>query len=120
MVLHPPTRPAAPSSAAPAVQTQPTAGAPREARQPDQPFSPTTRPPAPQPAATQVIQREAPPPDISRVSEAPPVWGEIVQRAEGEEDKDVPEELDMADLAERIYPLVKRLLAIERERRPSR
>lgn len=119
MVLPPvPPRPAR-SSAAPVVQTKPTVAEPRETRRPEQPFPLTMRPLAPQPAATQVVQREAEPPDISHVSEAPTVSGTIVQRAEGEESEDVTEELDLADLAQRIYPLVKRLLAIERERRSS-
>jgi hypothetical protein len=43
----------------------------------------------------------------------------VVQRAEGE-GSESEEELDLAELAERIYPLVKRLLAIERERMPGR
>jgi hypothetical protein len=44
----------------------------------------------------------------------------VVQRAEGEEEDDESEELDLTELSRRIYPLVKRLLAIERERMPGR
>jgi hypothetical protein len=44
----------------------------------------------------------------------------VVQRAEEEDEDDEPEELDLTELSRRIYPLVKRLLAIERERMPGR
>jgi hypothetical protein len=59
---------------------------------------------------------------IQRVSEpvitaAPePAAPTIVQRTLAEETKPEPEEVDLTDLAQQVYPLIKRMLLIERER----
>ena len=93
----------------------------------DQPSLPLAQPPTPQamvqrqpePASEEVSQRQPAPPDVSSVVGAPHT---MVQRDETEvegEGSEV-EELDLAGLAQRVYPLIKRLLLIERERRPGR
>jgi hypothetical protein len=81
------------------------------------PSMPLVTPPPPQVTpTTETVQREpdpaVPPPDIPDISP-------IVQRAAAEE-VEFEEEIDLTDLARRIYPIVKRLLAIERERWPGR
>jgi hypothetical protein len=80
------------------------------------PPPPLEQPPAPRPERTEAIQREPGPTIIGSIQEAPAPQGPLVQRAEEEEEA---EEIDLAELARRIYPLVKRLLAIERERMPG-
>jgi hypothetical protein len=59
------------------------------------------------------VGRQAPATPVETVTAAPPA----VQRAV-EDDTDDEWELDLGMLAERVYPYVKRMLQIERERRP--
>jgi len=80
-----------------------------------EPPLPLARPRVTQPTPAQVVQREVSPPEITPIGGTPSVQGQLVQRAEGEGGE--PEEIDLADLARKIYPLVKRMLSIERERR---
>jgi len=48
-----------------------------------------------------------------------PVRGTIVQRAaDKEEEEKEGEKVDLTTLARLVYPFVKRMLAVERERRP--
>jgi hypothetical protein len=42
--------------------------------------------------------------------------GPVVQRAEAEEEEEEMEGMDLAELAQRVYPFVRRLLRIEQER----
>jgi hypothetical protein len=78
---------------------------------------PLAQPPTPQPTVQQ--QPEPAPPAVSSAVGAPHT---IVQRAETEAEGEGSEleELDLADLAQKVYPLIKRLLLVERERRPGR
>jgi hypothetical protein len=112
-----PVSPRAPSSSPPARPAQavkPGVSRPDERSELSLPLAP---PPAPQPAPAEVVQRQPEPPAISSVT--PPQ--QIVQRAEGEEPSgEARGGPDLSELARQIYPLVKRMLAIERERRPDR
>ena len=81
------------------------------------PLPPVPQPPQLQVSPSETIQRE--PATIVGTLVQRDTVADVVQRAEGE-DSESEEELDLAELAERIYPLVKRLLAIERERMPGR
>jgi len=67
------------------------------------------------------FERPAPPPTrAAELVAQPAIVGELiqrepaVQRAEAEET--APEPIDLTALARRVYPFVKRLIAIERER----
>jgi hypothetical protein len=93
----------------------------------DQPSLPLAQPPAPQaavqrqpePASAEAGQLQPASPEVSSVFETSHT---IVQRDDTEvedEGSDV-EELDLAGLAQRVYPFIRRLLLIERERRPGR
>jgi hypothetical protein len=68
--------------------------------------------PAPQPALAETIQRMPMDAADTLTAQSAP----IVQRAEGEEEEFEP--ISLMQLAHRIYPIVKRLLAVERERMP--
>jgi hypothetical protein len=88
---------------------------------------PPVHPLPPQPDQAQAEQPQSQLPLAETIQRQPdPVVGTlipediVVQRAEGEEEDDESEELDLTELSRRIYPLVKRLLAIERERMPGR
>ena len=82
-------------------------------------------PPARWPAPAALIQRQpvAPPVDLTvaaqgtdvvqRAVETPPETGLATTEEEGPE-------LDLDHLARQIYPLIKRMLAVERERRSAR
>jgi hypothetical protein len=82
-------------------------------------------PPTPQLPTGEMLQREAL--AISMDLAPPPRRVEVVQRAEEElitsdvsgEGKET-KELNLDDLARQIYPLIKRMLAVDRERRFSR
>jgi hypothetical protein len=74
---------------------------------------PVIEPPSPE-EEEQVVQREPEPPAISPVSRAPSEPVHVVQRAESDEAEF--EEVDLVQLAQRIYPLIRRMLSIERER----
>jgi hypothetical protein len=62
----------------------------------------------------ELVQREPELPAISPVSSEPPKPVGVVQRAVGEEIEF--EEVDLVQLAQQIYPLIRRMLSIERER----
>lgn len=87
-----------------------------------QPLPPGVQRP-PQAPPVELIQRQpAPEPAPIEVSQAPVAQATIVQRAEVD-DEDLAEDLsatDLTQLAHRVLPFVKRLLAIERERRSAR
>ncbi|UCC86440.1 MAG: hypothetical protein JSV81_16535 [Anaerolineales bacterium] len=80
-------------------------------------------PPAPRLSAGDMLQREAL--AISMDLAPPPRRVEVVQRLEGEVET-VPSQAaeggkpDLDRLARQVYPLIKRMLAVERERRFSR
>ena len=124
MVLPPPPRPASPApqprparaQAGPA-QAKPARATPASASPPAQVPLPLARPPAVQPAQAEVIQRQPEDSSISSVGEAVSAPDTIAPEAEDEESG--VEEIDLGQLARSIYPLVKRLLAIERERMPG-
>ncbi len=128
-----PGSPARPSQAQPAQATRPGPGS---TIQPRGPSLPLPLPPVPQPPPTRAAQPQyqlSPSEMIQR--EPATIVGTLVQRdaahrasagratvvqRDEDEGSESEEELDLAELAERIYPLVKRLLAIERERMPGR
>lgn len=68
--------------------------------------------PSPQPALAETIQRTP----IDAVGTLATQSAPIVQRAEGDEEELKP--ITLMQLARRIYPIIKRLLAVERERMP--
>jgi hypothetical protein len=122
MVLPAPRRPAPPQTtsrpAPPPVQG--TAAAPRQrVEATDDDDLPLAKPPAarsqPEGKAmgAEAAVSQAPAAPAETVTAAPPA----VQRAV-EDDTDDEQELDLGMLAERVYPFVKRMLQIERERRP--
>lgn len=121
----PPRSPANALQAQPAPATQPSFGS---VIQPGGPFQPPpARPLPPQPDSAQVEQPQLQLPLAETIQRQPTLavgafvpQDIVVQRAEGEEESDEPEELDLTELSRRVYPLVKRLLAIERERMPGR
>ena len=81
---------------------------------------PVVRPPELQPP--EEITRPARP-VVEVVAQTPAtIVGELVQRdtVQRTEDEDENEVVDMSDLARRVYPLIKRLIAVERERMPGR
>ena len=119
MVLPPPPRPASPAAQPRPAQAQaePAKATPASASPPDQSPLPLARPPAVQPARTEVIQRQPEDSSTSPVSEIASAQDTTVPDVEDEESE--VEEIDLPQLAQRIYPLVKRLLAIERERMPG-
>jgi hypothetical protein len=104
------------------VQAGPTAA--DHAGEPSMPLAqPSTPQPTlqrqPEPAPEEVSQRESTSPAVSSVVGAPHTMVQRVE-AEAEDEGGEFEELDLADLAQRVYPFIKRLLLIERERRPGR
>jgi hypothetical protein len=63
----------------------------------------------------------SPPAVLASISEGPPTETTVIRRADFDEiEMEETEELDLAALARRVYPMVKRLMALERERRPGR
>ena len=113
MVLPPPPRPAVSPGPARAAQAQP------QARRP----TPTSLSPsqhrAQQPPASPLIQRQAAVEGTLAADQIAPVRGTIVQRAaDKEEEEKEGEKVDLTTLARLVYPFVKRMLAVERERRP--
>ncbi len=69
-----------------------------------------TTPPAPRPG---------PPTQVAETITRPAIVGELIQReasGEREEETPAPEPVNLGELARRVYPFVKRLIAIERER----
>ncbi len=94
---------------------------PSIASQPDELSLPLAPLPAPRSAPAEVIQRQPVSPGTSLIQEAEPLPPTIVQRAEGSRTSgDSGGEPDLKELAQRVYPLIKRMLVIERERRPDR
>ncbi|MBN1641148.1 MAG: hypothetical protein JXA09_07920 [Anaerolineae bacterium] len=73
-----------------------------------------------------LVQRQPAPPELGPAAgPGPSPSGQVVQRADepivlGSEPAAEGSGTDLAELARRIYPIVKRLLAIERERRVGR
>jgi len=128
--LASPPQPAPPRSPARPLQARPTPttqARPGSVAQPREPSRPPARPLPPQPEPVQIERPQLQLPLAETIQRQPaPAVGAfvpqdiVVQRAEGEEEVDEPEELDLAELSRRVYPLVKRLLAIERERMPGR
>ncbi len=124
MVLPFLPRPASPGSSSRPPGTEPATAAPSSgAGLPGQPSLPLARPSAPRtpserpPASPVVVQRQPAPPAISSFGEAPLPQGTVVQRA-GEQ-AGQPETPDLPDLAREVYPFIKRMLLIERERVPG-
>jgi hypothetical protein len=119
------------SQAKPAEETRPSfsstpalAGAPARAipigtSQPAKPDE-LPLPPTHRPARVEAIQRQAGSSVISAVPETAPQQPSVGQRAEDSSAEDERDsEPDLNQLAQQIYPLVKRMLVIERERRPG-
>jgi hypothetical protein len=81
---------------------------------------PLVEPAAPAPA--QESQPEVSVPDISPMDDGSFVQGELIQRAASDyrSDWDPAEAIDLPELAKRLLPIVRRMLSIERERRPLR
>jgi hypothetical protein len=83
-------------------------------------------PPASGPALAEVVQRQPAP--VSLGSAVASDSTQVVQRLEvGEKEEGEPvtkgedePEMDLDDLARQVYPLIRRMLAVERERRPYR
>jgi hypothetical protein len=124
LLLGPTPYTAAPRSA---VATPPIQRSARAPAQPAQPARPA-RPARPGPPLTpQVVVHkppaEAPSPPVGEPAAKGKASPPDVQRAPGQrargEALEAPE-LDLTQLAQEIYPLVRRLMAIERERRPGR
>jgi hypothetical protein len=121
----PPRSPARSLQAQPIQATQPRLGSVVQPGGPFQPPPARPLPPQPDPAQVEQPQLQLPLAETIQRQPAPAVGAFVpqdivVQRAEGEEEDDEPEELDLTELSQRVYPLVKRLLAIERERMPGR
>jgi len=71
--------------------------------------------PAPSP-----VQTPRPPARTVEPVARPSVVGELVQREaivqRVEEENEAPDSINLGELAHRVYPFVKRLIAVERER----
>ncbi len=112
--LQRPTPPDSPGT----IQPDSLAAIQREIRQLFEADLPLAAPPAPAVAPTETIQRQtAPAAVLTSISQAPAAPQTVVRRVEGLDIE--PEAQDLTELARRVVPFVKRLLAIERERRPG-
>jgi hypothetical protein len=120
MILPPPPLQTASAQTQARHKTEPKRAIQRKIEEPEPPPLPLVRPPEPQPTPAQAIQRDMAVPEITPIDDAVSTQGEVVQRAEAEGESSPAEGLDLASLAQQIYPLVKRMLTIERERRPIR
>jgi predicted component of type VI protein secretion system len=122
---QPEARPGVPGSAAPGGAVRPSSTLPRPSSAgPASAVQPPAQPPV-QPAPQAAIQRQPTVPGAAlTISRAEVGEAADVQRAEDEgvepgvEARD--EEQDLDRLAREVYPLVKRLLAVERERLTGR
>jgi hypothetical protein len=111
MVLPPPRM------GAPVSQPAPQAGPSRAPR--PAPGQAGPRLPPREPAPARQIQRHVTAPATTPLVSTSPAPPDVVQRALGEDVGGEEDEVDLRDLARRVLPIVKRMLAIERERRPD-